>query len=207
MFSKTARPSSMAFTMLAKLSSSSTMSAASLATSVPAIPIAMPMCALLSAGASFTPSPVTATICFLFFSASTMRLFWSALTRAKMISGVSSASMSWVSESLRSCSPVINVGLSDCDEPDLPRDRRGGARVVAGDHDHPDSGLAALAQRFRHLGPGRIFQANQPGEDQILLPALALPLMADGAVRKREHPQARARPSASWAARICSRSR
>jgi hypothetical protein len=36
--------------MLAKLSSSSTMSAASLATSVPSIPIAIPMCALFSAG-------------------------------------------------------------------------------------------------------------------------------------------------------------
>ena len=75
MLLKTARSSSTALTMLAKLSSSSTMSAASLATSVPAIPIAIPMCALLSAGASFTPSPVAATTCPFRFSASTIRLF------------------------------------------------------------------------------------------------------------------------------------
>ena len=36
-------------------------SAASLATSVPVIPIAIPISALLIAGESFTPSPVTAT--------------------------------------------------------------------------------------------------------------------------------------------------
>ena len=85
-FSNTARPSSIAFTMLAKLSSSSTMSAASLATSVPAMPMAMPICAAFSAGASLTPSPVTATICLFFFNASTIRIFWSATTRAKMTS-------------------------------------------------------------------------------------------------------------------------
>ena len=45
-----------------KLSSVSTMSDAFLATSVPVIPIAKPISALLSAGASFVPSPVTATI-------------------------------------------------------------------------------------------------------------------------------------------------
>ena len=46
MFAKTARPSSIAATMLAKLSSSSTMSAASRATSVPLRPIAIPTSAL-----------------------------------------------------------------------------------------------------------------------------------------------------------------
>jgi hypothetical protein len=38
-----------------------TMSAASFATSVPVIPIAIPIEAFFSAGESFTPSPVTAT--------------------------------------------------------------------------------------------------------------------------------------------------
>ena len=51
-----------ATTIVAKLSSVSTISAASLATSVPFCPIAIPMFAALRAGASFTPSPVTATI-------------------------------------------------------------------------------------------------------------------------------------------------
>ena len=57
----TARPSSTAWTIEAKLSSVRIMSAASLATSVPARPMATPMSAFLSAGASLTPSPVTAT--------------------------------------------------------------------------------------------------------------------------------------------------
>ena len=39
------------------------MEEASLATSVPAIPIAIPMLAYLNAGASLTPSPVMAVIC------------------------------------------------------------------------------------------------------------------------------------------------
>mmetsp|Transcript_24308 Transcript_24308/g.69834 ORF Transcript_24308/g.69834 Transcript_24308/m.69834 type:complete len:295 (+) Transcript_24308:866-1750(+) len=55
-----ARPSSTAATMVAKLSSARIMSAASLATSVPAMPIATPMDACCSAGASLTPSPVIA---------------------------------------------------------------------------------------------------------------------------------------------------
>ena len=48
--------------MVAKLSSVSTMSAASLETSVPVIPIATPMSAVFKRGASFTPSPVIATV-------------------------------------------------------------------------------------------------------------------------------------------------
>ena len=57
-----ARPSSTADTMVAKLSSARTISEANLATSVPESPIAIPICAYLRAGASFTPSPVIATI-------------------------------------------------------------------------------------------------------------------------------------------------
>jgi hypothetical protein len=45
-----------------KLSSAMTITAACLATSVPATPIAIPMSARFSAGASLTPSPVMATI-------------------------------------------------------------------------------------------------------------------------------------------------
>ena len=59
------------------LSSSKTMSADSLATSLPLKPMAMPMCASFRAGASFTPSPVTATISPLppsFLAASRARL-------------------------------------------------------------------------------------------------------------------------------------
>ena len=52
------RPSRTAPTMALKSSSSSTSDAASRATSVPRPPIAMPMCAAFSDGASLTPSPV-----------------------------------------------------------------------------------------------------------------------------------------------------
>ena len=54
------RPSSTAETMVAKLSSARIMSAACLDTSVPVMPMATPMAACCSAGASFTPSPVMA---------------------------------------------------------------------------------------------------------------------------------------------------
>jgi hypothetical protein len=57
-----ALPSLTAATMVLKLSSARTMTEASLATSVPAMPIAIPMWACFKAGASFTPSPVIATI-------------------------------------------------------------------------------------------------------------------------------------------------
>ena len=61
MLPKMPRPSSTAATIDAKLSSVSVMAAASLVTSVPVMPIAMPMSAFFSAGASLTPSPVIAT--------------------------------------------------------------------------------------------------------------------------------------------------
>jgi hypothetical protein len=59
--SKTTLPYSTPLTIEQKLSSSKSMSAAFLATSLP-LPIAMPISAYLIAGESFTPSPVTATI-------------------------------------------------------------------------------------------------------------------------------------------------
>src|SRR5436853_644312 len=62
MLAKIERPSSMAATMEAKLSSIRIMSAAPFATSVPARPIATPMSAAFSAGASFTPSQVLADL-------------------------------------------------------------------------------------------------------------------------------------------------
>mmetsp|Transcript_4629 Transcript_4629/g.13006 ORF Transcript_4629/g.13006 Transcript_4629/m.13006 type:complete len:207 (-) Transcript_4629:2782-3402(-) len=55
-------PSATARVIVVKSSSASTMSAASLATSVPSFPMATPMSAALSAVASFTPSPVMATM-------------------------------------------------------------------------------------------------------------------------------------------------
>ena len=61
MLSKMPRPSRTAATIVAKLSSARIIFAASLVTSVPVMPIAIPMSADFSAGASLTPSPVIAT--------------------------------------------------------------------------------------------------------------------------------------------------
>jgi len=56
------RPSLTACTMLVKSSSRRIMSDASHATCVPRMPMATPMSAFFSAGASLTPSPVIATM-------------------------------------------------------------------------------------------------------------------------------------------------
>ena len=79
---KVTRPSRTADTMVEKLSSVSTMSAASRATSVPERPIATPSDAAFSAGASLTPSPVTATISPAASKARTMRSLSRGVTRA-----------------------------------------------------------------------------------------------------------------------------
>lgn len=71
-------PHMQAFMIDAKLSSIKMISAAYLATSVPVTPIANPTSAFLRAGASFVPSPVTATT-----SPTSLR----ALTRRYLSSG------------------------------------------------------------------------------------------------------------------------
>lgn len=72
-------PQSTALTIELKLSSSRMMAAASLATSVPVIPIANPTSAFFKAGASLVPSPVTAT---------TSPLYFNPVTRAYLSSGL-----------------------------------------------------------------------------------------------------------------------
>ena len=62
MLTKDLRPSFIARGMDAKLSSRRIMSLACFATSVPLIPIDIPTSALFRASASFTPSPVMATL-------------------------------------------------------------------------------------------------------------------------------------------------
>mmetsp|Transcript_21739 Transcript_21739/g.73882 ORF Transcript_21739/g.73882 Transcript_21739/m.73882 type:complete len:215 (+) Transcript_21739:1245-1889(+) len=100
--SKMRRPSSTPFTMEAKLSSMRIMSAASLDTSLPAMPIATPMLPFFSAGASFTPSPVTATISPRRWQFSTMRSLCAGDTRAHTICLWSSAA-----SHLASCSSGV----------------------------------------------------------------------------------------------------
>ena len=80
--SYSARPKETAWTMVAKLSSVRIMSAAPLETSVPVMPIATPMSAFFSAGASLTPSPVMATTSSCSCSRRTSRTLSSGATRA-----------------------------------------------------------------------------------------------------------------------------
>jgi hypothetical protein len=82
MLSNVTRPSSTAAVIETKLSSARTISEASLATSVPLSPMAMPISAALRAGASLTPSPVTATTSPFACRARTMRSLSSGETRA-----------------------------------------------------------------------------------------------------------------------------
>ncbi len=46
-----------------------------------------------------------------------------------------------------------------------------------------------VRQRIRHLGPGRILQADEPGEDEILFQAVALDSGAQDTIGKREDAQ------------------
>jgi len=107
------RPSSMARTTELKLSSVRIMFEASLATSVPLIPIATPISARLRAGASLTPSPVTATISPSSFRVSTSLSLCCGLTRAKMICLVLSwrSSFSFLSDILFRSPPVMISSL------------------------------------------------------------------------------------------------
>ena len=73
-------PSLTVSTMVLKLSSKRIKSAASLETSDPLLPIAMPMSAYLRAGASFTPSPVIPTISPFSLNALTIRILCSGIT-------------------------------------------------------------------------------------------------------------------------------
>ena len=82
MLSKMRRPSATASTIVAKLSSASTIVPASRVTWVPVTPMATPMSAARRAGASLTPSPVMATVSPWAWSALTMRILWDGATRA-----------------------------------------------------------------------------------------------------------------------------
>lgn len=78
-------PQSTAFTIDVKLSFNKMISAAYLATYVPVMPMANPTSAFLSAGASFVPSPVTATTSPRYLSPVTKAYLSSGLDLAKTL--------------------------------------------------------------------------------------------------------------------------
>jgi len=91
--------------------------AASLVTSVPVMPIAIPMSADFSAGASLTPSPVIATTWRSAWRASTIRSLCAGATRANTeVSRTAAANSSSVSPSnsvpVRAVAPVPTIPRS-----------------------------------------------------------------------------------------------
>ena len=104
------RPFSTALTIVAKLSSVSTIAAASFATSLPVIPMATPISACFSAGASFTPSPVIATIFPRSCHARTIRILCSGETLAYTeMFGTNSWSSSSVMSSMTAPSQASDI--------------------------------------------------------------------------------------------------
>ena len=104
------RPFSTALTIVAKLSSVSTIAAASFATSLPVIPMATPISDCFSAGASFTPSPVIATIFPRSCHARTIRILCSGETLAYTeMFGTNSWSSSSVMSSMTAPSQASDI--------------------------------------------------------------------------------------------------
>ena len=159
------------------------MSAASLDTSVPVMPMATPIFAVLSAGASLMPSPVIATMWPLRCSDSTIRSLWSGSTRAKTRTCSTMASSSRVVH-------VAQLGAGDeararLEDVELARDRAGGRRVVAGDHDGADVRAPRDRDRLLHLLARRIDHADDPEQHEIVLDALRQLDVGRGIVRDR----------------------
>ena len=83
--------------------------AASFATSVPAIPIARPMSAFFKAGASFVPSPVTATTLFNCFNPVTSKYLSSGVDLARTLNSLATTSKHEISETFVGSSLVALV--------------------------------------------------------------------------------------------------
>ena len=148
--------------MVAKLSSVRIITAASFDTSVPVMPIATPMSAFLRAGASFTPSPVMATM---------FDWPWSVLTRRILSSGDTRATTPMSSSSAISCSSLMAANSAPVSAlPVMPSSwpiARGGHGVVAGDHAHLDAGTVALLDGHLRLGAGRVDDADHRQQGEV----------------------------------------
>mmetsp|Transcript_15500 Transcript_15500/g.34221 ORF Transcript_15500/g.34221 Transcript_15500/m.34221 type:complete len:277 (-) Transcript_15500:405-1235(-) len=118
-FANSSRPSLMPTTMEAKLSSSSTMSAASLATSDPFLPMAMPIAACFRAGESFTPSPVMAVMFPALVNSFTIISFCSGLVRAKTISFLFTSTAQSSSVMSAMCPPCTTTAPTSSSGTDL----------------------------------------------------------------------------------------
>ena len=149
--------------MVAKLSSVRIITAASFDTSVPVMPMATPMSAFLRAGASFTPSPVIATMLLCCWREWTRRILSSGATRATTpISG------SCCGELLVGEGGELGAGEGAAPDAELLADGGGGDRVVAGDHPDLDAGAVALGDGRLGLGAGRVDDADHRDDREVV---------------------------------------
>ena len=121
--------------------------------------MATPMSAFLREGASFTPSPVIATICL---------LAWIAFTRRSLCSGLARANTSTPCALLlqRGTLHLLDLGtgnhcLAVADTQHLG-DGRGGDSVVASNHRYSDTAGMAFLDGIDRFLARRIEQADQP---------------------------------------------
>ena len=109
------------------------------------------MSAFLSAGASFTPSPVIATICPFCFS---------DLDEADLVLGRDAGDDADAVDLLDSLvvrhRAELRAGDRAALDAELLRDRLCGHRVIAGDHPHSDAGRSRGRDRLLGLGARRI---------------------------------------------------
>ena len=130
---------------------------------MPVMPMATPMSAALRAGASLTPSPVMATTLPLCLSSRTRRSLSSGATRATTpISG------SWASSSSSLMAANSAPVMARPSMPSSPAMARRRGRVVAGDHPHPDAGVAALGDGRLGLGARRVDDPDHGQQGQVL---------------------------------------
>ena len=128
------------------------------------MPIATPMSARLSAGASLTPSPVMATN-------SPLRL--QRLDDADLLLGRDARVDAHACDarararrrpSRASSAPREHARRRRREDAERARDGARGGRMVAGDHHRRDAGGLAQRDRLARLRPRRIEQADQPEE-------------------------------------------
>ena len=140
------------------------MSAASLATSVPLMPIATPMSACFRAGASLTPSPVMATIS----PVALQRLDDAELVlgamRAKTLCRRRAPSRCAGPSAPRAPAPVMTTAVGRV-RPSCSAISRRRGRLVAGDHDGADAGRAAWRRPPCDLGSRRVDHADEPEQN------------------------------------------
>ena len=129
--------------------------------------MAMPMSASCRAGPSLTPSPVIATTWPRERSARAMRSLSSGDTRA--ITTPSRSTMRREQGLVGGQVGALEDGVVGAAEPHLVGDGRGGARVVPGNHRHPDARARGNGDAVHNVGPGRVLERQKPIELQAVL--------------------------------------